>query len=383
MKKLLIPLFVIFYISTSHPQELTFYQKATSTLEAIYTHYGVEGTTLLRENSPHNNHHNVTYLNQGNQGNPFAYLWPFSGTISAVTTLLEMEKNPKYVEIMNNRVLPALAEYWDTRYPSAYASYIRTAPQSDRFYDDNVWIGLDFVDLYSITGDRAFLEKSETVWKFVLSGKDDKLGGGIYWVEQNRNSKNTCSNAPGAVYALKLFEVTGDSAHFHTGVELYEWTKEHLQDDDFLYLDAIRLDGSIDRRKFTYNSGQMMQAAALLYKLTENVAYLIDAQNIAKACYDYFFSDFVGKDGEEFRLLGRGNTWFAAIMLRGFIELYHLDGNKTYIDTFKQNLTYAWAHARNEYGLFTQDFSGERIDERKWLLAQAAMVEMYARLTAL
>jgi len=47
-----------------------------------------------------------------------------------------------------NRVLPGLAEYLDTtRMPAAYASYINTAPASDRFYDDNVWLGIDFCDI--------------------------------------------------------------------------------------------------------------------------------------------------------------------------------------------------------------------------------------------
>lgn len=69
-------------------------------------------------------------------------------------------------------------------------------------------------------------------------------------------------------------------------------------------------------------------------------------------------------------------------MLRGFIELYQIDRNKTYLDSFSHNLDYAWKHARNNKGLFDTDFSGKTHEERKWLLTQAAMVEMYARLAA-
>ena len=39
--------------------------------------------------------------------------------------------------------------------------------------------------------------------------------------------------------------------------------------------------------------------------------------------------------------------------------------------------------ARDEYGLFGVDYSGECCDPKKWLLTQAAMVEMYARLAIL
>lgn len=79
---------------------------------------------------------------------------------------------------------------------------------------------------------------------------------------------------------------------FQKGKALYEWTKEHLQDStDYLYFDNIRLDGKIGKAKFAYNSGQMMQSAALLYQLTNNPVYLKEAQSIAKECYNYFFYD--------------------------------------------------------------------------------------------
>ena len=84
-----------------------------------------------------------------------------------------------------------------------------------------------------------------------------------------KESKHTCSNAPGAVLALKLFKATEDTLYLSRGKELYEWTKAYLQDSaDYLYFDNIRLDGKIGKAKFAYNSGQMMQAAALLYQLT-------------------------------------------------------------------------------------------------------------------
>ena len=203
---------------------------------------------------------------------------------------------------------------------------MRTAPVSDRFYDDNVWLGIDFTDTYQLTQNKKYLDKATLIWDFIESGTDSVLGGGIYWCEQKKESKNTCSNAPGSVFALKLFKATNDSSYFKKGKALYEWTKEHLQDStDYLYFDNIRLDGKIGKAKFAYNSGQMMQSAALLY---------------------------------------------------------HLDKNKTYLDAFNKSLDYAWENARDEKGLFHTDLSGNKKDNKKWLLTQAAMIEMYSRLSA-
>lgn len=70
-------------------------------------------------------------------------------------------------------------------------------------------------------------------------------------------------------------------------------------------------------------------------------------------------------------------------MLRGFIELYGIDNNKTYLDSFTQSLDYAWEHARDKKGLFNTDFSGKTQDNKRWLLTQAAMVEMYAHLATI
>ena len=143
------------------------------------------------------------------------------------------------------------------------------------------------------------------------------------------------------------------------------------------------LNGKVDKAKFAYNSGQMMQSASLLYQFTGQEKYLTDAQNIAKGCHNYFFQDYTPENGEPFKLLKKGDVWFIVVMLRGFIELYQADKNETYLDSFSKSLDYAWGHARDEKGLFNTDFSGKTQDNRRWLLTQAAMVEMYARLAAI
>ncbi len=365
-----------------------FQNKADLTLRAIYHNYSIKDTHLLRETYPFNEDYTASYLSdekQAKRKNPYSYLWPYSGTLSATTALYEIAKEKKYAAILEEKVFPGLEEYFDTkRTPHAYASYVNSAPQSDRFYDDNIWIGLDFTDLYLLTKDNYYLEKAKSIWKFIESGTDNKLGGGIYWCEQKKNSKNTCSNAPGAVYALKLFEATADSSYFHQGKNLYHWTKENLQDSsDFLYYDNINLSGKIKNWKFPYNSGQMLQAASLLYKLTGKKVYLDDARNIAQSAYSHFFTDFTTNKGKTFKILRNEDNWFICIMLRGYIELYNIDKNALYINAFRENLNFAWENMRENNGLFNKDWTGKTKNDFKWLLTQAAMAEMYARMAAL
>lgn len=355
------------------------------TLNAVYTHYYVDYSDLLRETYPFSPQHTATYLADQDSisQNQYSYLWPYSGSFSSVLSLYQSKKGKKYFNLLNTRVLAGLEQYFDTvRVPNAYASYINSAPLSDRFYDDNIWIGIDFTDLYLQTKNEKYLDKAKLIWKFVQSGTDSVLGGGIYWCEQKKHSKNTCSNAPGAVYALKLFDATKDSTYFYQALNLYEWTKRNLQDHkDYLYYDNIKLDSTIGKEKYAYNSGEMMQAAVLLYKFTKNEKYLIEAQSIAEACYNHFFYDFATKNGAKIKLINKGNIWFDAIMLRGFIELYSQDKNKKYINAYRQNLDFAWDNMREENGLFNSDWSGQVKDKSKWLLTQFAMIEMYAKMS--
>lgn len=381
-----VSLSVLFFFSCSRPVENVFLERAENTMKAIYEFYGSEGTFLLRENYPFDHEYKAGYLasqEQASKGNPYSYLWPFSGTLSAVAAIMESE--PSWQDTLESRVLPGLREYLDcSRKPCAYSSYINSAPLSDRFYDDNVWLGIDFTDLYVLTGKKDYLEQAEMIWKFIESGTDDVLGGGIYWCEQKKVSKNTCSNAPGAVYALKLYKATGDKAYLESGKELYDWTLRTLKDTtDALYLDNINLDGKIADWKFAYNSGQMIQAAALLYGITGNKAYLDEASQTAKACYGYFFEYYEREDGTSVRILKRGNVWFSAVMLRGLIELYKIDGNPDYVEAVRNTLDVAWEKGKSEEGLFGDSFKEVAKDKKKWLLTQGAMAEMYARIAAL
>ena len=361
-------------------------ERARILLDSLYQNYSIPNSCLLRETFPFDKASEKILFDKRNSiPKDYSYLWPYSGTFSAVNALYEATRDKKLYRLLKEKVLSGLEEYYDIkREPHAYASYVTFVHQSDRYYDDNIWIGIEFTNLYMLTRDKEYLGKAKMIWSFILSGMDDTFDGGIYWCEQKKFSKNTCTNAPASVLAFKLFEATQDSTYFYQGKEMYSWTKEHLQDKtDCLYFDRINIDGSVGPAKHAYNSGQMMQSAAIQYKLTKDTVYLIDAQKIAKSCYDYFFRDYVTASGKQIRLLKKGDVWFSAVMLRGFAELYSLDKNDMYVTEFAKSLDYAWLHARDEYGLFGVDYSGECCDPKKWLLTQAAMVEMYARLAIL
>lgn len=353
--------------------------------DAIYELYDVDETPLLSENYPQDIAAEATYLAEGtdNKVNKYSYLWPYSGTLSMMSALYEATKDEAILKVIDEQVIEGLKMYYDTtRTPYGYSSYI-TVDKSDRFYDDNIWLVIDLVDLYNLTAKQSYLDMALDIWNFVLSGRDTVLGDGIYWCEQNKNTKNTCSNAPAAVAALKLHKATGEQQYFEQGENLYTWVYYSLRDRDELYFDNVSIKGKFDKRKFSYNSGQMIEAGVLLYEITGNQEYLKQAQATAAASMQQWTKVYTNAKNESLYIIESGDVWFDAVLLRGYLALWRADGQIIYLSAYNDTLNYAWYMGRDENGLFGKYLSHREEGEQKsWLLTQAAYVEMAARLSA-
>ena len=293
--------------------------------EKIYKLYDVDETPLLAENYPQDVAAEATYLAEGadNKVNKYSYLWPYSGTLSMMSALYEATGDDSILEFIDEEIIEGLKMYHDTsREPYGYSSYI-TADKSDRFYDDNIWLVIDFVDLYNLTKKQHYLDLALDIWNFVLSGRDTVLGDGIYWCEQKKDTKNTCSNAPAAVAALKLHKATGDKKYYD------------------------------------------------------------EAQQTAAACVETWVKKYTNDKEEEIYIVESGDVWFDAVMLRGFLALWRVNQTDMLLEVYHDTLNYAWYMGRDENGLFGKYLTARQEGEDKsWLLTQAAYVEMSARLAA-
>ena len=109
MNSLLLNVICAFTIANANPNT----EKAQQTLDALYQNYATPNTCLLRENYPFDQNNEATYLasqEQAKRRNEYSYLWPYSGTFSAVNALLETTENKKYKKLLEKRVLPGLEE---------------------------------------------------------------------------------------------------------------------------------------------------------------------------------------------------------------------------------------------------------------------------------
>ena len=294
-----------------------------------------------------------------------SYLWPLCALIQAAN---EEEVLFPAKDFMKP-VMKAIHQYYSDIPPvPAYQAYVTKEEKDSRFYDDNQWIAIACLDAYNRSLDQKYLAIAKMIYRFMMTGYDTLSGGGLYWREDKKDSKNTCSNGPGIIIALELYKITHQQNYLDTALVLYNWVNSHLQAPDGLFYDNIKIPSlKIDSAIYTYNTGTMLQSNVLLFEITKNKKYLQEAERIASAAKQHFYKNHKLP----------GNYWFNAVLLRGEIALYKIDKNKDHIDFFIDDANRIWKNERDGNGLIGQK------NKRKSLIDQAAMIEIYARLASL
>jgi uncharacterized protein YyaL (SSP411 family) len=291
--------------------------------------------------------------------NEHSFLWPLCAFMQGANEM-EILTGKRYLK----SALVAIEKYDNPSQPApGYQAKVMLEGQDTRYYDDNQWIGIAAMDAYERTKNKAYLVLGQKTYRFMMTGFDQATGGGIYWREGDHATKNTCSNGPGILLALQLYQATKEKGYLDTALLLYRWTNEKLQAPNGLFYDAIKLPSlKLDKRIYAYNSGTMLQANVILAQITKQENYLTEAKRIAAAAEKHFFKD--GKFVDSY--------WFSAVLMRGFVALYSND--KAKLQIFATAADHIWTQEKDKQGLL-----GKR--EKKSLIDQAAMLEIYARLS--
>lgn len=296
--------------------------------------------------------------------NLHSWLWPLCALIQGTNQMEVLEPAKNYMLPVEQ----AIDQYYNNKPPfPGYQDYITKERLSSRFYDDNQWVAIAYLDAYHRNHKKKYLEVSKMIYNFMIGGMDAAAGGGLYWKEGDKTTKNTCSNGPAILVALQLYQITKQPQYLNKALEIYKWTNKYLQSPEGLYYDNIKIPSlEIGKALYTYNTGTMLQSNELLYEITKDKKYLSEAERIALAGKSQFFKN------------GRlpGEYWFNAVMFRGYEELYKVDKNKGWISFFAEDAEGIWNTERD-----ANDMVGTKPAKR--LIDQAAMIEIYSRLQEL
>lgn len=312
-----------------------------------------------------------------------AYVWPYTETVAANWRIATLSKNAKnYIADYYQKTLGGFEYYLSFRddyhtYCASRATEIGMAA-GDTYYDDNIWISREFLNASEIFDSEEYFTVSEKVAKFVWSGWANDDLGGIYWCEQKKNSRNTCSNAPASLLFARLYQATGKTEWLDRAKQVYAWTYKTLRDpSDNVYWDNVSNEGNITKWKFTYNTGSMISAGVRLYEITKDSAYLDQAKASAAGAYQYWFKN---KDGRDYKVIASDNPWFNVLLLESWTELYRHDPSATlpYIEAYEANLNYAYALVSD--GLMPHNWADgwEKNGEGEPVISKANVLDMAA-----
>lgn len=291
----------------------------------------------------------------------YTYLWSLCALYQAANEIEKLDPKARLMEPL----IKNMADYYDPAPPKGgYTDYIMKLKPGQRYYDDNQWIGITALDAYARKKQKSDLAKGKEMYDFMMSGYDQVLGGGIYWVEGNNSSKNTCSNGPGVLVALQMYQATKNEMYLDTALKIFNWTNAKLQAPEGLFYDNIRTkDGSLGKATFSYNTGTMLESNVYLYEITGDKKYLDAANAMAERSLSFFYGEGKFRDG----------YWFNAVLLRGYQHLLRHNKDTRYIMGFKKALDHALKDEKNEQGLFNAKKGVQNLVEH------GGMLEILAR----
>ncbi len=259
------------------------------------------------------------------------YIWGGGVMFSALVGAARHDKG--YARIMR-KYFDGLDSYWDDQVAiPGYEPAPTGGNGNDKYYDDNAWMVLTFLEAHEVTGESRYLRRANETLEFVLSGWDEELGGGIWWHECHKDgTKNTCANAPAAVGCLRMAKFSKPEEaerYVEKAMEIMEWTIRMFQAPDGLFSDSIKVKTrEINHAKLTYNTALMLRAILGLHARTGNEIARQEADRVAKAA-----DSLLDRDTGVYR----DPLKWAHLMVEADIEYYRRTGETRALERARRN----------------------------------------------
>ncbi|MCF0175966.1 MAG: glycosyltransferase [Bacteroidales bacterium] len=351
-------------------EKVVLHERAAAVLEVINREYRYQnnGTYLFHEEA-------------GAAGSSF--LWPYVGMMSGLNALTKLGYDVNLETYADNMLL-----YWRTpsgKLPAFGSSTNGMTGGGTRYYDDNGIAGIELVDAYLSTGKKTYLDRCGDIYRFTKDAVDDVIATALWWNEDQKNmpsvedsNKPSCANGYCTKFLLKYYRICPENekaAVLELAKTLYSFLRNTLMDpSDKCYWNDIGADNIINKTKWTYNTGVMIENGVMLYEITKDQTYLNHAKESAAGSFGYFVKS---RDGLNLAYPNH-DPWFNTKLVLGYIAIApHWKTAKDYIEAYKIFVETGWKSARTSNGLFYEDWAGKSQGRYQQLLMQAAVLEAY------
>ncbi|KAJ3263888.1 hydrolase 76 protein [Chytriomyces hyalinus] len=180
----------------------------------------------------------------------------------------------------------------------------------------------------------TYLSVADATHAQMYENWDTNCGGGIFW-SRNRNAakatdanyKSAITNAQHVDLSARLLASTGDKKHQQLFDQVYDWMKTALiNPSTYEVSDGVdNRDCSKSPLQFSYHSGELLAATALMFKATNQPKYLEEAHKHFAHIFQMFTKDNVLYDPQCEVGCGKssfGPTGYHWAVYKGLANLY-------------------------------------------------------------
>jgi predicted alpha-1,6-mannanase (GH76 family) len=237
-----------------------------------------------------------------------------------------------------------------------------------RFYDDNGWWGLAWLDAYDLTGEARYLDAARTIFANLLTAWDDTFGGGVWW-NNDRSYKNAITNELFLSLAARLHQrAPGQGEYLDWAQREWNWFLERgLIGADGLVNDGLDKSGHNNGgQTWTYNQGVILGGLAALHEITGDASYLRQGETIADATLESLTTPAPGarhgillEPGEQAtEIKDADRPQFKGVFMRNLYDFSRQSPRPAYTEFMLDNARSIWANNRNDSNQFGLHWAG-------------------------
>jgi len=281
--------------------------------------------------------------------------WNAANATTALADYSRVSKSKKYFTTLADTFVAA---------QNAHSGFL------NKYYDDEGWWVLAWVDAYDLTGNKLYLSMAESIFADMAASWDGTCGGGIWW-SKDRNYKNAIANELflSAAAHLANRDSVGQAGYLDWANREWMWfAKSGMINAQNLVNDGLRIDGgqqgagtctSNGRTTWSYNQGVVVGGLVELAKLNSDPSLIGTAHNIAtSAITSLVDSNGILHDSCEPARCGADAPQFKGIFVRNLVALDVASPRPAYKSFVETNADAIWDKSRGPDGRLGLVWSG-------------------------
>ena len=274
--------------------------------------------------------------------------WNAANAVTVLANYSRLAHTRRYYPVFANTLKQATAKYPDFL---------------NRYYDDEGWWALAWIDVYDLTRDARYLRTAQSIFQDMTGGWDGTCGGGIWW-SKDRAYKNAIANELFLSVAAELAWRSQGAAR----AEYVDWVQKDwawFKGSGMINSQNLVNDGLVTatcknngKTTWTYNQGVIVGGLAALHTLTGDATQISEAQIIAQAALTGL-TDTAGVLHDPCEPhCGADGVQFKGIFLRNLMALEQTAPDPRYASFAATNAGSIWSNSRGDSDRFGEVWSG-------------------------